>query len=49
MFQGKYQPQYWILLLIRKRATLKRVDECEEEMSLPVANSPRSGQCGYEG
>jgi len=23
--------------------------ECEEEMSLPVVNSPRSGQCGYEG
>gem|GEM_PF-3708261 len=35
--------------LIGKRATLKRVDECEKEMSLPVVNSPRSGQCGYEG
>lgn len=22
---------------------------CEEEMSLPVVNSPRMGQCGYEG
>ena len=23
--------------------------ECGEEMALPIINSPRSGECGYEG
>jgi len=23
--------------------------ECEEEMALPITNSPRSGICGYTG
>lgn len=26
MFQGEYQPQYWIVLLVKKNATLKAID-----------------------
>ena len=49
MFQGEYQPEYWIVLLVKKNATLKAIDKALRDIWLECCSHlPAFTICGED-